>query len=260
MLRWGSATHCGRVRSLNEDALLAGPRIFAVADGMGGHAGGDVASAIAISALAELEDNCDEEGVRAVLSVANARIRARAEQRQVASMGTTMVGVIPGSDTALVFNVGDSRAYRLRDGDLVQLTEDHSLVAELVAAGELTAAEANTDRRRNVVTRALGVESTVDPAVETVDARPGDVFLLCSDGLYTELSDGEILSLCQASGPVEKQATALCRAAVAAGGHDNVSVVLVQTEATESLQNHLSADTNPQATATGPRPSGVHEQ
>lgn len=251
-VRWGSATHQGRVREHNEDAVLAGPDVFAVADGMGGHAGGEVASAIAVAGLAALRDLPGSSDPAAVLvdalRAANDEIRRRARlDGAVAGMGTTVAGIarIEGS-RVLVFHLGDTRVYRLRAGRLLQLTEDHSVVGELTRAGELTEEEARQHPHRNVVTRALGVEDDIDPAVETIDVRVGDCFLVASDGLFNELPDAQMGDLLSTPGTVERRARDLLDAALFRGARDNVSVVVVAVAGT-SADDSLDTDTSPRA-------------
>lgn len=253
-VRWGSASHQGRVRERNEDALLAGPDVFAVADGMGGHAGGDVASAIAVAGLAELRDLAatDEpaEVLGHALSGVNAEIRRRASvDPALAGMGTTVVGIARvAGPRVLVFHVGDSRAYRLRDGRLEQLTEDHSVVADLVRAGALSAEEARRHPDRNTVTRALGAADDVVPTLRTEVVRTGDCFLVASDGLFDELPASQIGDLLATVGPVEKRARALVDAALARGARDNVSVIVVVVSGTHA-DDGMEDDTAPSAFA-----------
>lgn len=254
-VRWGSATHQGRVRDRNEDAVLAGPDVFAVADGMGGHAGGEVASALAVAGLAELrglQDAVDPASlVVDELARLNHEIRRRAHQDGWAGMGTTVAGLarIEGP-RALVFNLGDSRVYLLRGGVLTQLTEDHSVVGDLVRSGELTEDEARRHPHRNVVTRALGVEPTVDVAVSTVRVEVGDCFLVASDGLFNEVPPGQISDVLSTPGPVERRARDLLDAALFRGARDNVSVVVVAVAGTQAVDG-LEVDTAPSV----PRPA-----
>ena len=251
-VRWGSASHQGRVRERNEDALLAGPDVFAVADGMGGHAGGDVASAIAVAGLADLRDlaSTDEpaELLGGALALVNAEIRRRATaESPLAGMGTTIAGIARiAGPRVLVFNVGDSRTYRLRGGRLQQLTEDHSVVADLIRAGELTVEEARRHPDRNTVTRALGAADVVVPTVRTEDARTGDCFLVASDGLFDELPETQIGDLLSTAGPVEQRARALVDAALARGARDNVSVIVVVVSGTDA-EDGMEDDTAPPA-------------
>lgn len=249
-VRWGSATHQGRVRDHNEDALLAGPDVFAVADGMGGYAGGEVASAIAVAGLADVRDLHEveepERVLLAALSRANGEIRRRASaDPSITGMGTTVAGIarIAGA-RLLVFNLGDSRVYRLRWGNLRQLTEDHSVVGELIRAGELTEEEARQHPHRNVVTRVLGVDDVIEPMVTVIDVRVGDCFLVASDGLFNEVPDAQINHVLSTPGTVQRRARTLLDAALHRGGRDNVSAVVVAVAGTDSGDG-LEVDTSP---------------
>jgi serine/threonine protein phosphatase PrpC len=223
-------TDAGRKRRRNEDAFVLDPPLFVVADGMGGAQAGEVASRLAAAAFREFHDADElepEERVTAIVQEANRRIYERARSdAQVSGMGTTITAaLLTGSNVALG-HVGDSRAYRLREGALEQLTEDHSLVADLVRSGRLTPEEADTHPQRSVITRALGTDPEVDVDTFTVPAEPGDVFMLCSDGLTTMVEDEEIISTIARSPTLEEATKALVKAANRAGGEDNVTVIL----------------------------------
>jgi protein phosphatase len=257
-LRWGSATDVGRVRTLNEDSLLAVPGLFVVADGMGGHAAGEVASQLAVAEFARLAEQAPvrAEDVAETVRLANEHIlSAGAERDDRHGMGTTLTGVgvvssQQGEELA-VFNVGDSRVYRLTEGQLHQLTVDHSAVQELVDAGRLTAQAARSHPRRNVVTRSLGTDPGPAPDVWLVQPAAGDRFLVCSDGLTGELEDADIAALL--AGNPDPQATAdeLVRQAVAVGGHDNVTAVVL--DIVEVVAPQLApADTAAMPTAAMP--------
>jgi PPM family protein phosphatase len=231
----GSATDVGRVRSGNEDAFLADLPVLAVADGMGGHAAGEVASALTVAALSDLvgrEDLSVEDVVRQ-LGLANARILDSARRhREQEGMGTTVAGValIGGSDGGrqwAVFNVGDSRVYESTPSGLVQVTVDHSLVQELVDVGVLTAQEAAHHPSRNVVTRSLGWEPMVDVSVSTRPVTAGQRLVVCSDGLSDELEPQALEAVLGACPEADQAARALVQAALSAGGHDNVTVLVV---------------------------------
>ena len=196
-------TDPGRKRRHNEDAFVLEPPLFAVADGMGGAQAGEVAARIAAAVFREYHE-ADElappERMSAIIQEANRRIYERAQSDANASgMGTTVTAAIVESGRVAIGHVGDSRAYRLRDGRLEQLTQDHSLVADLLRDGRLTPEEAEAHPQRSVITRALGTDSRVDVDTQTADTAPGDVFLLCSDGLTTMVSDERILELLQSS-------------------------------------------------------------
>src|SRR5262245_36662790 len=197
--RYGE-TDTGRKRRRNEDNFVCDPPLFAVADGMGGAQAGELASALAATALRERSDRRPggEAQVVELVQEANRRVHQRAlDDASASGMGTTMTVALFGEDDASVTigHVGDSRAYILRDGRLEQLTDDHSLVAELVRRGELSEAEAEVHPQRSVITRALGTDPDVDVDAFTVSAVPGDVFLICSDGLTTMVSAGAIAEL-----------------------------------------------------------------
>ncbi len=218
-------TDRGLVRDHNEDVLLVRPPLYVVADGMGGHRAGEVAAAIAVEQLgAELDAGRIVDGVSlgAALLVAGAEVRARGTGDR-AGMGTTVVAILLDGSRAWVAHVGDSRAYLLRAGTLEQLTADHTLVGELVRRGRLTPAQAATDTRRHVLTRALGASDDA-PDVRALPLAPGDRLLLCSDGLAGVVPDARIGSLLGQGDP-EAAADALVAAALAAGGPDNVTVI-----------------------------------
>jgi PPM family protein phosphatase len=240
-LKASGLTHPGRVRTNNEDAFLADDGLYVVADGMGGHQGGEVASAVAVDTLREGRHRVRElADITTLVGEANAAILARAAQEpENLGMGTTLTGLMLVGDldqplTRLaVLNVGDSRTYRWRDGALEQITRDHSYVQDLVASGMLTAAEARHHPRRNIVTRALGVESVVVPDVVEVEVLPGDRFLVCSDGLVDEVPDVDIIEVMQHTQSGEELANALVQFALDCGGRDNVTVVIVDVVASE---------------------------
>ncbi len=226
---YGAATSTGRVRRVNEDSYLVLPPLFAVADGMGGHDAGEVASAVAIDVLAEYARGgpLSVDAVLAALDEANRAVIGHGEAHR---MGTTVTGlaslVTPAGSQLMVFNVGDSRVYRLAGDQFGQLTVDHSEVQELVLAGAITPEQARTHPRRNIVTRALGSDLVVRPDHWLLPPLAGDRYLVCSDGLTGELTDEEILPLLLADDP-QQAAAALVAAADEAGGHDNTTVIVV---------------------------------
>jgi serine/threonine protein phosphatase PrpC len=229
---YGAATSMGRVRQVNEDSYLAVPPLFVVADGMGGHGSGDLASRIAIeemNACVALRP-LFAEAVLTALEHANRHIIERGEANR---MGTTATGLAAletaGGDHLMVFNIGDSRVYRLSGGRLEQLTVDHSEVQELVLAGVITREQARTHPRRNVITRALGSDAGLLPDHWLLPAIAGDRYLICSDGLFGELPDEVILPLL-AGGVPQQAADSLVMAANEAGGRDNVTVVVVDID------------------------------
>jgi PPM family protein phosphatase len=224
----GAATSVGRVRQVNEDSHLAVPPLFVVADGMGGHGSGDLASGIAVAemrACAALRP-LFAEAVLTALEHANRHIIERSDANR---MGTTVTGLAgletAGRDHLMVFNIGDSRVYRLAGNRLEQLTVDHSEVQELVLAGVITREQARTHPRRNVITRALGSDAGLLPDHWLLPAIQGDRYLICSDGLFGELPDSVIRQLL-AAGPPQQAADALVAAANEAGGRDNVTAVV----------------------------------
>jgi PPM family protein phosphatase len=228
-----AVTDTGRQRRANEDSLLARSPLFVVADGMGGAQAGEVASRIAVEYFQPgLDDASQPEHELAELArAANTRIHelshSNAEQ---AGMGTTLTAAYVGEDEVAIAHVGDSRAYCLRDGELLRLTDDHSLVDELMRQGRLTPEEAVEHPQRSVITRALGPEGAVEVDTRSYRARAGDVYLLCSDGLTTMLSEEEILALLLANPRLRNAGEALIAAANEAGGRDNITVVLIRLE------------------------------
>jgi protein phosphatase len=222
-------TDVGRVRSANEDAFVIDDdaRMLAVADGMGGHQAGEVASATAIAALQSgLQEGhpIDE----AIVDANTAIVERASGDPDLRGMGTTLTAAVFDDDHVLVIgHVGDSRAYLLRNAEFEQLTVDHSVVAELIAAGQLTEAEAEIDPRRAMITRALGIDVDVDVDVINVDLAVGDRLLFCSDGLTTMVRDDAIADVLRTETDRGRAAQELVEAANSAGGADNITVVLV---------------------------------
>lgn len=228
----GSASDTGRVRSMNEDAFVVTEQVFAVADGMGGHLAGEVASAMAAENLRTLAGAVStDDAVNAVISANLAILNLSRNDPAHRGMGTTLTGIavvqVEGETRLAVLNVGDSRTYRLRAGRLDQVSIDHSYVQELVNAGHISEAEARVHPQRNIVTRALGIEPGIGIDVWTLPAVRGDRFLSCSDGLVDEVTDEVILdALCDFAEP-QAAAEELVRLANAAGGRDNTTVVVL---------------------------------
>jgi protein phosphatase len=238
-------TDAGRVRRRNEDSFVLDPPLFAVADGMGGAQAGEVASRLAAAAFREYHD-ADRlepaERVEAIIQEANRRIYERARTDSEASgMGTTVTAAILTNGRVSIGHVGDSRAYRIRNGELEQLTEDHSLVGDLMRSGRLTPEEADAHPQRSVITRALGTDAEVDVDTVTVDVEPGDLFLLCSDGLTTMVPEEDILRIAQEADDLNETARTLVRAANSGGGEDNITVVLFKVEGDEATEETLVA-------------------
>ena len=226
------ATDTGRKRRHNEDAYVCEPPLFAIADGMGGAQAGEVASRLAAEALEgrTLEPGRAQEQVVELIQEANRRIFERAgSDPSLAGMGTTLtLAVVEGASLA-IGHVGDSRAYLIREGTLEQLTEDHSLVAELTRAGKLSEEEAESHPQRSVITRALGTDPDVDVDAFTVETREGDVFLLCSDGLTSMVEDEAILqTVAKRRRNLERAARDLVKAANRSGGEDNITLLLFE--------------------------------
>jgi protein phosphatase len=220
-------SHPGRKRRRNEDAWVCQPPLFAVADGMGGARGGEIASRVAATALGERVEGSGEERVVALIQEANRQVYARAHEDEDASgMGTTITVALVEDGTVAIGHVGDSRAYLIRDEKVEQLTDDHSLVAELVRSGRLSPEEADIHPQRSVITRALGTDPDVDVDSFSVEAKAGDVFLICSDGLTSMVDDQEILGIVEESrGDLDGVAKELIGAANRSGGEDNITVV-----------------------------------
>jgi PPM family protein phosphatase len=226
-----SVTDTGRRRRHNEDAYVCEPPLFAVADGMGGAQAGELASNLAAAALRdEGSRGGGEERVDELIQEANRRVYERQTQDSSASgMGTTMTVALVEDGHVAIGHVGDSRAYLIRDRRLDQLTEDHSLVAELVRSGKLSPEEAEAHPQRSVITRALGTDPDVDVDTFSVATRPGDLFLLCSDGLTSMVDDETILREVERNrSDLGAAAKALVRAANKGGGDDNITVVFFE--------------------------------
>lgn len=225
---FGSRTDIGCLRDHNEDSLIVAPPLFAVADGMGGHAAGEVASEIAVDVLAECapQHPDGEQLGRAVEDANRAVMQAAHEGRGREGMGTTMTAAMLEGERLVIAQVGDSRAYLLHQGALQQLTRDHSLMADMIEAGQLTPEEARTHPNRSVITRALGSDEHLHPDIYEINVETGDRLLVCSDGLSTMLRDADIeRTLCRVQDP-QRCATQLVNEAIAAGGHDNVTVIV----------------------------------
>ena len=226
----------GRVRDHNEDSVLVAPtsdgRLLAVADGMGGHNAGEVASAVALEAfVAELGDRLGDSTVPEAMETgaltADAAVRdAAGNDPDRDGMGTTLVAALVGEDATTVVNVGDSRAYRVDETAIEQVSVDHSLVQELVESGEIDPEEADSHHQRNVISQALGAGQEIDPDTFEVDLDPGETVLLCSDGLTEEVPESTIHDVLAGAESLAGAADALVAAANERGGSDNVSVVL----------------------------------
>jgi PPM family protein phosphatase len=226
------ASDLGRQRQGNEDNYFVRAPLFVVADGMGGAQAGEVASEMAVESFdGGLPDGSPADGLVSVIEDANRRIhdRSRAESQR-AGMGTTVTAAYVGEQEVTIAHVGDSRAYVLRDGELTRLTRDHSLVGELVARGKLTEEQAETHPQRSVITRALGPEPEVQVDVQVYQARAGDLFMVCSDGLTSMVPEARVREILTAGGAVEASGRELIAAANDAGGRDNITVILFRLE------------------------------
>lgn len=251
-LSWAAVTDPGLVRQRNEDSVLAEAGIYAVADGMGGHSAGDVASEITVDILREASaaESADlGSAIPQAIKRANSKIRFVAGDRV---MGSTVTGLalsrFSGQAGWLVWNVGDSRCYRISSGEIEQITTDHTLVAEMLAAGDLSTEAAAAHPDRHIITRAVGADEDVEADYWLLSPSAGEQFVLCSDGLTNELSDPEILAAVTAADSPAAAAIALLSAALERGGSDNVSAIVVFCEAVEAA---------PDAERTTPRSLGA---
>lgn len=225
---FGSRTDIGCLRDHNEDSLVVTPPLFAVADGMGGHVAGEVASEIAVRVLSELApEHPDGEALGRAIEEANrAVIQAAREGRGRQGMGTTMTAAMLEGERLVIAQVGDSRAYLLHQGKLQQLTRDHSLMADMIEAGQLTPEEARTHPQRSVITRALGSDAHLHPDIYEINVETGDRLLICSDGLSGMIFDDQIENTLRRVQDPQRCASQLVNEAIAAGGHDNVTVIV----------------------------------
>jgi PPM family protein phosphatase len=266
-------TDPGRQRHANEDAYYARAPVFAVADGMGGAQAGEVASKIAADAFEErTDDGSPEQQLTRVAREANRRIfELSQEDSSRSGMGTTLTGALISDDEVSIVHVGDSRAYLYRDGELRQLTRDHSLVEELRRQGRLTTEEAEEHPQRSIITRALGPERSVEIDVHTHQARSGDLYLLCSDGLTSMVREERMREILEDSGSLRTAAERLVAEANDMGGRDNITVVMFRLagddeqdgeregaavsaeETVVGMSTPLEADTDEVAAAAPPR-------
>jgi serine/threonine protein phosphatase PrpC len=259
---YASATDPGRRRRQNEDSYVVQPPLFAVADGMGGAQAGEIASRLAASALSEgsARSEGDEARVDELIQEANRRVYQRSnEDAATSGMGTTVTVALVGDTTVTIGHVGDSRAYMIRKGRLEQLTQDHSLVAELVRSGKLSPEEAETHPQRSVITRVLGTDPAVDVDTFTIETADGDLFLLCSDGLSSMVDDGTILDAVEAHRrDLQRAAKVLVEAANRRGGEDNITVVffevgdeLAETKQMPAVEDRNGSGADDEDTLTG---------
>ncbi len=246
-----SGSDTGRQRRANEDSLMVRSPLFVIADGMGGAQAGEVASHVAVESFQSgLPDSSHPEHALAALAQeANARIHELSHTNaEHAGMGTTLTAIYVGEEEIAIAHVGDSRAYCLRNGELLRLTDDHSLVDELLRQGRLTPAEAIEHPQRSVITRALGIEGTVEVDTRVFRGLAGDVYLLCSDGLTTMIDESLIVEVLISHTALREAGEALIAAANEAGGRDNITVVLVRLE---DVQAAAPPPESEQTTLTG---------
>ncbi|MBV8462841.1 MAG: Stp1/IreP family PP2C-type Ser/Thr phosphatase, partial [Acidimicrobiales bacterium] len=247
LLRSGSATDTGLVRSVNQDLAVEFPNLYAVADGMGGHAGGEVAARLAVDTLsASFGRQPTGAGLSEAVVEANEVVWEHSlEHPELRGMGTTLAAVAlvneDGHDLLALVNVGDSRVYRFHEGELSQITTDHSLAEEMVKSGELTSEEAAVHPHRHILTRALGVSADVTVDVWRIQPARGDRFLLCSDGLTNELEESEIGQVLGSVSDPREASDVLVRAARTHGGSDNITVVVVDVVVGETEDDAVPA-------------------
>jgi len=249
-ITYKAVSDVGRKRKGNEDSLFVNPEqhLFVVADGMGGHAAGEIASKVAVESINEfvcltggdeeitwpfgLDENISYDGnrLKTAIRYANRKVlEATKEKSEYEGMATTVAAVLVDGDTANLGHVGDSRVYLVRDGEITQLTSDHSWVNEQIQSGVISPDQARTHPLRNVVTRALGGKPDLQVDMQQHKARARDILLLCSDGLTTMIPDEDIVRVVrEADGDVEKAAQALVASANAKGGEDNITVLLIR--------------------------------
>ncbi len=268
MTRWryAAATDTGLVRQTNQDALFADASLAIIADGMGGHAAGEVAAAISIDLIkTQFQQNPTVEGFIEAIQEANVAVVTDAKENpEHFGMGTTIIAVglthdLNGIVSPTLVHVGDSRAYQLRDGALRQLSEDHSVAEEWVRMGRLTPEEAAVHPRRHQLTRGVGVEDTISIDVTSIHAVAGDRILLCSDGLSNELDPDTLARLASAPTGLEFAVESLVSAAKAAGGHDNISVILLEFDevnVTAAPINRTMSSAPPPVESTRPKSAG----
>jgi protein phosphatase len=252
----GVATDIGQVREGNEDSYLVEPPLYAVADGMGGHRGGEVASQLALETIEAMYREGNGTLADQVREANRAVFARSAQDRSVTGMGTTLTAVLIGPGGAHLAHVGDSRAYLLRAGSFRQLTEDHTLVNRMVRSGEISPDEAEVHPNRNVLLRSLGTEPEVDVDVQDVGLLEGDRLVICSDGLTGMVTEDQIQAILEAEPQPQEAAERLVRAANRAGGIDNITVVVLDAlegEGEVAPAGAIGATTTSDEGATRPR-------
>jgi len=250
-----AATDVGLVREGNEDSYLTEGPLFAVADGMGGHRGGEVASQLAVETLEKLFKEGAGDLPDQVQEANRVVFERSVLDRKVAGMGTTLTAALVEGDRVRLAHVGDSRAYLLRDGQLRLLTEDHTLVHRMVSEGEISKEEAETHPQRSVLTRALGVDTVVDVDDDSLQVRPGDRLLLCTDGLTSMVSEDEIEDVLRTVPDPQEAAQRLVRMANEAGGVDNTTVVILDFS-DDAAAGRPDGQATPSREAIAPAPVG----
>jgi protein phosphatase len=277
-LRFAARSDRGLIRGNNQDSVYAGPRLLAVADGMGGHAAGDVASKVVIAALEHLDDDAPSgdllQALREAVFDGSEHLReVIRESPQLEGMGTTLTAILFAGGRLALCHVGDSRAYLMRDGTVTQVTDDHSLVEQLVREGRLSPEEAQHHPQRAIITRALGVEPQVEVDTYRVDLEPGDRLLICSDGLTNMLSDDTIALALRRHPDPQQAADTLVDMANQAGGDDNITVVVVDAladggngpaasaaEATAAEPAAAPLEPEPEVAPVEPPPAGARHE
>ncbi len=230
MMKVVGKTHIGAVRSKNQDALLLAENIYGVADGMGGHNGGEVASSKAVSLLQDALTGKDPDKnflEESVIKVNHDLYLLQEEEESLSGMGTTLTVLWAKPQEIILAHVGDSRAYLLREGEFTQITKDHSIVEEMIAKGMLTKEKARTHPYRNIVTRAVGSAETIEVDMITVERKKRDIWLICSDGLTSMVEEKEIIQIIKEN-PIEQSGELLLNRALENGGRDNITIVLLQ--------------------------------
>jgi serine/threonine protein phosphatase PrpC len=253
----GARSDVGRVRQANEDSYLINDPLFVVADGMGGHVAGDVASSTAVETIKEGSggaDGSDVKSLERLVQLANNRIWQRAQSDpELRGMGTTCTLLLIEGRLAYIAHVGDSRAYLLRQGHLSQLTEDHSLVGRMVREGRLSTEEAERHPQRSIVTRALGVDSEVAVDVLSVELEPRDRILLCSDGLTSMAETGAITDILKTAGDPQDAADRLVDLANEGGGEDNITVVVIDVDSNRTKRRQIASSARENGEQSGSR-------
>ena len=261
-LRYAARSHTGLLRDGNEDSVYAGPRVLAVADGMGGHAAGEVASAVAIAALAHLDEDAPGSDLLEVLresaESANSHLRDMVTgDPALEGMGTTLTAVLFAGSRLGMLHIGDSRAYLLRDGELSQITHDHTLVQTLVDEGRISEDEASTHPQRSLITRALDGRDGIEPDLSVREVRPGDRYLLCTDGLTGPVGRTETLQEALEIADPQESCDRLVQLALRGGGPDNVTVIVA--DVVDGTDRRTSSPVVAGAAAESPQapPEGV---